>query len=323
MKTNISHRLRTILRTFLRPLVPSGIHPTQLTYRKIRYALLFLLPTLVVICAVALYPLALALMTSVSNAELVSIPGEKWVGFDNYIDVLSDPYWWGCVVNTVTFATISTFVQITLGLIVSLMINESFYGRKTMRITIMLPWAVLFVVSIEVWQHMFHSTNGIVNETLRGLGLLSTNHNWFSGQASSFFVIILTETWRSLPFVTILLLSALQTIPYEHWEAARVNGVGKFRTIWVAILPQIRFMLGVVTIFRWLDGMRVFEVIYLMTSNSNSTSSISIYARERLLEFSEAGAGSAASILISFFLVLCIFFFAALIRLIQQRGIYK
>lgn len=302
------------------PLLPKDRLASSLTYRKIRYALVFLAPMLMAISVVALYPIALTLVTSFTDAELISMLGDHWVGFDNYWDVLTDEHWWRCVSNTLIFATSATLLQITMGTVIALMVDQRFRGERTTKIALMLPWSILVVVSIQIWLNMFSSARGIVNEVLRNLGWLEGNFNWFQSQTSSFFVIVLTDTWRSLPFVTVLILSALQTIPNEHWEAARINGIGRFKTIVQVILPQIKLMLGVVTAFRWLDGMRVFELIFLMTTNSSSTASIAIYARERLLEFSEAGPGSAAAILIALFLVASIGLVGLMIQWTQRKG---
>lgn len=310
--------LQKIYHRLLTPLIPKGITPTALTYRKIGYAVIFCLPMLFIIALIAVYPVYRTIITSFTDAELISFPGYSWVGFENYRDVLQDPQWWQCVYNTFVFASLATIIQVGLGLATALLIDFKFRGEKLLKILVMLPWSILVVVAIQIWLHLFNSSYGIINVVLQQLGLLTGNFNWFQHTAAGFAALIITDTWRSFPFVTVLLLSALQTIPIEQWEASRICGISPLRHTWCIVLPQIKRMLAVVTVFRWLDGMRVFELIYLMTSNAKSNASISIYARDRLLEFSEAGAGSAAAILISLMLVSMVLLTGLILQKISQ-----
>ena len=311
---------KTFFEILLYPFLPSNVIANKLTYRRVKYALLMLFPTTVVIFFVALYPIYLTILTSLTDAEFITIPGLFWVGLDNYKDVLTDPAWWQSFRNTLLFANCATVVQMVFGLLIAILIDFRSRLERPLKIIVMLPWAILAVVSIQIWLNLFNTSHGFVNALLEYFNLISGDLNWFEFRSTSFFVLVMTDTWKALPFVTILLLAALQTIPTDHWEAARINGTGVFRYVFSIVLPQIQSLFFIITMFRWLDGMRVFEIIFLMTTGSQSTSSLSVYTRERLLEFSEAGAGSAAAILISLFLIATIIVIVAINRIYQWRS---
>lgn len=145
---------------------------------------------------------------------------------------------------------------------------------------------------------MYHDVYGVVNDLALRLGLVDAPVAWLAEPATAMAAVIMTDVWKATPFMTLLLFAGLQTIPGHLYEAARVDGAGALRRFWHVTLPLLRPAMLVALVFRTLDALRVFDLIYVMTSNSRATATVSVYARQQLIDFQDVGYGSAASLLI-------------------------
>ena len=143
---------------------------------------------------------------------------------------------------------------------------------------------------------MLHDMYGVINEGLLWIGLIDTPVAWTAEPTLSMFAVIFVDVWKTTPFMVLLLLAAMQMVPRECYEAAKVDGVSSFRIFMEITLPIIKPALMVAIIFRWLDALRVFDMIFVLSSNNRDTESMSMYARQQLIDFQDAGYGSAASI---------------------------
>ncbi len=285
-----------------------------------RAAWLFLAPTLLLLAAVAGWPLLRTLLLSFTDAQLAR-PGEaRWIGWENFAFLLQDPDWWRAVANTLVFTTLSVSAQLVLGLGVALALNARFPGRGLVRAAVLLPWAIPTVVSAQMWAWMYHDVYGVLNELLLRSGALDEPVPWLAEPVSSMAAIILTDTWKATPFMALLLLAGLQTVPGEVHEAAQVDGMGRWGRFVHITLPLLRPAMLVALVFRTLDALRVFDLIYVMTSNSRDTASMAVYARQQLIDFQETGYGSAASTLI-FAIIACVSLgYVALLRTHLAEG---
>ena len=212
--------------------------------------------------------------------------------------MLADPIWWRAVWNTFFFAIVSVSLEVVFGVIVALILNAQFKGRTFVRAAVLIPWAIPTIVSAQMWAWMLNDQFGIINELLMALRIIADPIAWTADASYSMWAVIMVDVWKTTPFVALLALAAMQMLPKDCYEAAEVDGIHPVRVFFRVTLPLITPALMVAVIFRLLDALRVFDVIYVLTSNSTSTMSMSIYARQQLVEFQDVGYGSAASTLL-------------------------
>jgi trehalose/maltose transport system permease protein len=269
-------------------------------YERRRSAYLFLAPSLLILLLVAAWPLFRTFWLSFTDASL-SIDEVNWIGFANYKNVLSDSAWWKSVSNTLLFTLVSVTLETLAGLGIALLLHKAFWGRGLLRAAVMVPWAIPTVVSARMWSWMFNDRVGVINDILFKLGLLKNPSEpvaWLADPVLSMVALILVDVWKTTPFMTLLLLAGLQSIPLQVYQSASVDGAGPFRTFWNITLPLIKPALVVAVIFRCLDALRIFDLVYIMTSNSRDTATMSVYARENMIDFQDIGYGSTVSVLI-------------------------
>ncbi|MGQ9370112.1 carbohydrate ABC transporter permease [Azospirillum sp. A39] len=268
---------------------------SALARQRRRAAALFLAPMLTVLALVAAWPLARTVAFSFTDATLGSLDAYGFVGIENYVWLAGDPDWWRAVWNTVVFAAVSVALETVLGLVIALTLNARMPGRGLLRAAVLIPWAIPTVVSAQMWGWMFHDLYGVVNEGLLALGLIAAPRAWTADPDLALPTVILVDVWKSTPFMTLLILAALQLLPQDLYEAARVDGVHPVRVFFRVTLPLIRPALTVAVIFRTLDALRVFDLMYVLTGNSRETMSMSVYARQQLIDFQDIGYGSATA----------------------------
>ena len=231
-------------------------------------------------------------------AMMATIDAPRWIGFDNLVFLLRDPVWWQAVKNTLIFALASVCIETLLGLLIALLLNVELPARGLLRAAILVPWAIPTVVSAQLWRWMYNDLYGVVNAILLGLGVIETPQAWTADPDQALAAVIAVDVWKTTPFMTLLIVAALQMLPRDLYEAARVDGVHPLWVFWRITLPLIWPALMVAVIFRTLDALRVFDMIYVLTANSRETMSMSIYARQYLVEFQDVGIGSAAASLL-------------------------
>jgi len=278
-----------------------------LTRQRTRWAWWMLVPMLAVLLAVAGWPLARTLWFSLTDASLAHLGEWKFIGLDNYggeYGVLRDPDWWRAVLVTGAFALLSVSLETVLGLGVALVINQPSRLRTLLRAAMLVPWAIPTVVSARIWSWMLHDQFGVVNHYLMAMGLVAAPLAWTADPTLSLFTVVMVDVWKTTPFMALLILAALQMVPLDCYEAAKVDGVPTWRVFSRITLPLIVPGVAVAVVFRTLDALRVFDVIYVMTSNSRATKSMSIYVREQLIDFQQVGFGSASATVLFFMIAL-------------------
>ncbi|KPQ19316.1 carbohydrate ABC transporter permease [Halomonas sp. HL-93] len=279
---------------------------TKVRRQRVKAAWLFLTPMLVALMLVAGWPLIRTFFLSFTDASLTDLSAANLIGVENYLvyedgrwfGVLADPVWWRSVWNTVYFSVVSVSLEVIFGVIVALILNAEFKGRTIVRAAVLIPWAIPTIVSAQMWAWMLNDQFGIINHMLMGLGVIDDPIAWTASATYSMWAVIMVDVWKTIPFVALLVLAALQMLPKDCYEAAEVDGIHPVRVFFKVTLPLVTPALMVAVIFRLLDALRVFDVIYVLTSNSTSTMSMSVYARQQLVEFQDVGYGSAASTLL-------------------------
>ncbi|WP_119395221.1 carbohydrate ABC transporter permease [Salinibius halmophilus] len=302
------------------------VEKSQLTRRRVRVAWLFLTPMLVTIVAVAGWPLLRTFWLSLTNATLSGNSVTEFIGFANYLEiydgefygVLADPLWWQSVYNTLYFTVVSVGLETVLGILVALALNMKFPGRSIVRAAVLIPWAIPTVVSAKLWGWMLHDQFGMVNDLLMTLHLISEPLAWTADPDLMMTSIIMVDVWKTTPFMALLVLAALQMLPSDCYEAAKIDGIHPVKVFFKVTLPLITPALLVAVVFRALDALRIFDLIYVLTPASEDTMSMSVYARQNLVDFQDVGYGSAASTLLFFVVALCTILYLYISR--RSRG---
>lgn len=283
----------------------------SLSAQRRRAAMWFLAPMLIALFCVAAWPLLRTIYFSFTNTTLTSLYDGKWIGFDNYLSyrklssgrviwrgTLADPAWWNAVWNTVRFSMVSVALETFLGLIVALVLHQNFKGRGWVRAAVLIPWAIPTIVSARMWGWMLNDQFGIINDILLNIGLIETKIAWTANIETAMLAVLAVDVWKTTPFMALLCLAGLQMIPKDIYEAAKVDGIHPIRVFFKVTLPLIRPALMVAVIFRMLDALRIFDLIYVLTPNSKATKTMSVIARENLIDFDKFAYGSAQSTLL-------------------------
>ena len=273
-----------------------------LARQQARTAFRFLAPTFVIMACVALYPLGRTVYISFTDNNFFA-ETSAWVGLDNYIYLFQDRQWLLALWNTSYFAVISVALQLALGIGFAMILNANFPGRRFARAVNLIPLVIALTVASQLWKWMYHDIFGVVNDICLRLGLIGQNVAWLNNPGTALWAIIIMSTWKFVPFVTILILAALQGIPAELYEAASIDGAGSLQKFKNVTLPMLKSSIMVVLVFRMLDALRVFDIIYVMTGNNDSTITISMSARQQMIDFGLLGFGSAASVAIFLFIL--------------------
>jgi trehalose/maltose transport system permease protein len=282
--------------------------PSALTRERTRSAWIFLAPTLIVLALVAGWPLGRTIWFSFTDASLDSIGDStyKWVGLANYFGeygvfnfAAAQGFWntdWGMAIrNTFKFAFVSVVLETVLGVVFALVLNANFKGRAFVRAAVLVPWAIPTIVSAKMWAWIMHDQFGVLNAMLKSWGVIDTNVAWTADPDFALWSVVLVDVWKTTPFMTLLTLAALQMLPRDCYEAAHVDGIHPITVFFKVTLPLIWPALMVAVIFRLLDALRVFDIIYVMTSNSVDTISMSGFVRREIVDNNYVGYGSAAS----------------------------
>lgn len=283
-------------------------------HQRARTALWLLLPTLFAIALVGGYPLFRTLYLSFTDFNISSGEPARWVGLDNYwyvtddginIGLLADPAWWSAVWNTVLFTLTSVSMETALGLGFALVINSKIKGRGLLRTAILVPWAIPTVASAQMWNWMYQDSLGIVSAWGRHLGVLQVGQSVLANPDTALWALVAVDVWKTTPFMALLLLAGLQSIPADLYEAARVDGANRLKQFRHITLPLLAPALLVAIIFRTLDALRIFDMPYVVKGNAPETMTMSIYARQQMVDNAQFGMGSSVSVLI--FLIVMMF----------------
>ncbi len=285
---------------------PRRRHHSRLAERQARLAWLLLLPTLAVVAFVALYPLGRTVYDSFTDARLGSTRPVHFIGLRNYADLLRDTAFRRSVWVSVRFAFITVTIEFILGTLIALVVNSNFKGRGLMRAAMLVPWAIITVVSAQMWKWMYNDVYGVINDLLvHRLHLLRHNVAFIAQPNTSLAAICAVDIWKTTPFVALLVLAGLQVIPGDVYEAARIDGAGPFRRFFAITLPLLRPALLVALIFRTLDALRVFDAFFVMFGARPDTQTMAIYNQQNIVAFSSIGYGATISIAI--FIIIGIF----------------
>ncbi len=273
--------------------------PTKAGRDQERLGWVLILPTILVVLGIAIYPLLESIRLSFTNYRSSRPDRWEYIGFENYRKLLSDEVFHTAFKNTMVFTVSSVFFETVLGMIVALTIHSAFKGRGFVRTSMLVPWAIPTVVSSLLWSWMLNDSYGIVNKSLIAMGFDNFRQfSWVGNPNTALFSIVAVDVWKTTPFMALLLLAGLQVIPDDVYEASRVDGASKMQQFWQITLPLLRPALMVALVFRTMAAFRVFDIIFVMNSYNTSTMSVSVYAHRELMNNQRLGYGSAISVVI-------------------------
>ncbi|WP_425445474.1 carbohydrate ABC transporter permease [Virgibacillus ndiopensis] len=239
----------------------------------------------------------------------------NFIGLANYGKYLQDARMWRSIWNTTFFTVISVALELVLGLGIALLINRAFKGRGLVRASVLIPWAIPTAVAAMMWGFLFDGQSGIVGHYLEVLHIIPDASWLLSTSEGGMFSIILADVWKTTPYMALLLLAGLQTIPNSLYEASDVDGANKIQQFWRITMPLLKSSILVALLFRTLDAFRVFDLIYVLTGGgpANATESISIYAYKTLFAQQNFGEGSVLSVIVFLCVAIISFVYVKLI----------
>src|SRR5215467_8494581 len=227
------------------------------------------LPTVVVILAVTAYPIINSFWLSLLDNPLS--PAVNVVGLRNFGQLFASAEFRGSIATTFIFTIISVALETIFGLGIALLINGTFPGRGLVRASILVPWAFPTVISAQIWYLMYNDRTGIVSYLLQQLHILAPGATLLETNAGIITAAVITDVWKTTPFMALLLLAGLQTIPSEMYEAASVDGSTRFQQFWTITLPMLTGPLVIALLFRTLASLGVFDLFYILAGNQVQT----------------------------------------------------
>jgi multiple sugar transport system permease protein len=281
---------------------PTGRRSRGISERRL--AAYMVSPSLLLIALVAAYPILYAIWLSLHEYSVRVAGLSRWagtLGLGNYSNVLQDPEFWAAVKNTFIFTACSVTLETLLGMAMALAMHSAFRGQGLLRTVVLVPWAVLTVVTAMMWRTIFDPTLGIVN------AVLGTDTVWLGQAPQAMIVMIIADVWKTAPFMALLLLAGLQVIPGEIYEAAKVDGATTWQRFRKITLPLLMPALLVALIFRTLDALRIFDLPFVLTKGAHGTNTLSLEAYQTFTANNIIGEGAALAVL-TFLIVMAVSF---------------
>ncbi|KQZ33337.1 ABC transporter permease [Mesorhizobium sp. Root552] len=278
-------------------------------------AWLLMLPLLGVMIAVIGWPLVDTIGLSFTNAKLVGTSG-TFVGFDNYAKMLSSTNFQRTLYTTAWFAIVSVAVEMVIGVLTALLLNQEFHGRFVLRALMILPWALPTVVNATLWRLIYNPEYGALNAALTQIGIIDSYRSWLGEPGTAMTALIIADTWKNFPLVTLIALAALQAVPRDIRAAALVDGAGPLARFRYVTLPFIVGPLMVALVLRTIEAFKVFDIIWVMTRGgpANSTRTLSILVYQEAFSFQRAGSGASLALIVTLLVTVLAASYAVLVR---------
>lgn len=267
------------------------------SFDELRDAYLFTGPLILFATVFILLPVVGTLITSFYQ-DVTFLPKE-FIGPGNYKSILGDPQFWQAARFTLGFVTVTVALEMLLGMGFALVLNEGLRVRGLLRVAVLIPWAIPIAVSARIWELIYNYDYGLFNHIALQFGIVSTPVNWLGTSEGAFLALVLSDVWKTTPFVAIILLAGLSAIPQDVYKQAAVDGASALQRFFKITLPLLKPVLIVALIFRTIDAVRVFDVVYVLTRGGpgGSTTPLSLYAFKYFLT-GDFGYGSAVSIIV-------------------------
>jgi multiple sugar transport system permease protein len=269
-----------------------------------RAAYAFNSPLILLTLAFVLLPVIGTVVTSLFQD--VSFMERKFVLFANYARMLSDGHFWQSIRFTLLFVALSVTLELLLGMVFALLLNDVLPGRGFLRVALLIPWAIPIAISARIWELIYNFEFGLFNYLVAGIGAGPVN--WLGTSTGALAALVVSDVWKTTPFMTIILLAGHSTIPEDLYQQARIDGTTALQRFFRITLPLVRPAMVVALLFRTIDAIRIFDLVYVLTGGGpgGSTTPLSLYAYKYYVsgDFGYGSAVSVAVFLVSFLLAI-------------------
>lgn len=275
-----------------------------------------MLPALIIVGALLIYPIFSSLYYSMTTKHLIKASYD-FIGLDNYKAVLSDSNFYKAFFTSILWTVGSLFGQLFIGFTAALAINRVNIGKGVYRTLMIIPWAFPSIVIALSWKWILNGVSGFVPNMLVKLGICSELPQFLSDSGLVFLTLIFINVWFGAPMIMVNVLSALQTIPQEQYEAAQIDGASKVQQFWFITVPHIKIVVGLLVVLRTIWVFNNFDIIYLLTGGgpANATTTMPIYAYNMGWNTKLLGRSSAVTmLLLAFLLLVCIVYFTIIAK---------
>lgn len=272
--------------------------PTVLERRYARLGVILIAPTVLIFCAVIVYPLVSALYLSLFQIFTPTLQGE-WVGLENYRTLLASGGFWSSLGKTLVWTIGTLTLQILFGIAMALVLHQNIWFRSLARSLILFPYFISTVVAVLVWKWVFNDLYGILNHLLMASGLTDMPIDYLGSMPNAMVTVILIGAWKYFPFVVIAVLARLQTIPEPLYEAARIDGAGPVARFFDVTLPQLRDVLVVIVMLRAIWDFKEFDLIWLLTGGGpiSATETLPIVVYRQAFALNQMGMAAAWAVM--------------------------
>ncbi|NGQ95961.1 sugar ABC transporter permease [Brevibacillus sp. SYP-B805] len=261
-----------------------------------QFAWLIIAPSVVIVFGIVLYPLFETFLYSLKDLDLSAGSLGDYVWLHNYLEILSDGDFWASAGRTAYFAAVSISLELILGTLIALLLNEEIKGKTFLRSIIIIPWAVPTIVNGAMWKWIYHSEYGALNALLTQLHLIDHYHSWLNSPWMAMNMVIIADVWKMTPLVTIFLLASLQLVNKSVYEAAMVDGAGMIRRFFTLTLPYLKPTLLVIIVMRTMETFKVFDIIYAITQGGPANGTMVLTYQAYLKAFSNLQYSQGATI---------------------------
>jgi len=292
--------------------------PGNLARREERLGWILLIPVLVALLAMGIYPLLSTIWYTFQQSGFFGL-GTTWAGLTNFVRLFHDPQFWGAFKFSLLYTVITVIGQMIFGTALALFANQKFRGRWLVRAAVLFPWAIPTATNSVIWAYIFNDQYGLINSLLIHLGLMNPAHpiNWLGSAQLATVLIYVLAIWKANSLVALIVLAGLQTIPDEVYEAAKMDGASAWQSLWRVTLPLLRSTLVVALILRTIESLQAFDLISAFTNGApgNATQNLGLYIYVQIQQFGDFGYGSTIA---SVLMVITLIFVIVYLRLLQR-----
>lgn len=292
--------------------------------KKIKENLLgygMILPALILMIGIGIVPILKTISYSFQYYSLTDPNNKYFVGLDNYITLvnpktLEGENFYNALKNTIVFSVYSVIGEIVIGYITAVLMNQKRKFQGLIRVTVLIPWAVPGIIVAQMFSYIFNDQLGVLNQILMNTGMIQKNIVWLANKYTAMAAVVTADIWKQFPYVALMFLAGLQVIDKEQYEAARVDGAGKFRCFLHITVPNLKSILLIILLFRTMGAIRIFDMVYGMTGGgpANTTDTLLNNAYQYIFSEYNYGMGSATATIITLIIIGFSFFYIKILR---------
>ena len=267
-------------------------------------------PSLLFILFVFTIPIIYSIYISFFRYNIL-LPQRPFIAWGNYISLIRDGVFWHSLGVTIYFVLGAVMLEMLLGILIALLLNQDFWGKNYLRVIMLVPWAVPWVVNGIMWKWIYNTEFGALNIFLKQLGMISENINWLGEPFRALNMMILADVWKETPFIAILLLAGLQTIPEQYYEAARIAGAGVWQRFYQITLPLLKPIIFVALSLRTIWAFKSFDLVYALTQGgpSQGTNLLNFHIYQTTFSYLNFGYGATLSIVLTLIIMVITLFY--------------